>query len=182
MKKGLLILGWVLFLLTASYSYVSIGRDVEPVKEGVSNFNYNQGIDPEFKPYLNKFILEGKKRGHDYTSIIENNIKVMAYTPLVEYPTLGLAIHNRDAILIADFVEVDWVMARFIIYHEVGHMVVGSGKGHTCDSCLEIMTANTPPTFSPYVGEYWDRKLDNLFNWIELKRSEELRPEEVECL
>lgn len=179
MKKWLLVLGWLLFLGAVSYIYVG-AQEQEEVTDPLEKINFKQGIAPKFRPYLNKFIEEGKKRGYDYTEEVNRNIKTIVYTPYVEYPTFGLAMHDRKTIAMAEFVESDWVMARFIIYHEIAHMVVGAGKGHSCDSCMEIMSSTTPPTFAYYMGDYWDKRLDYLYNWIELKKNEKLRPVETD--
>ncbi len=129
----------------------------------------NLFVDTDIAPYFERFVEEGSERGHDI-DLVAMEIEGMIES-LNEEGVLGQCVHdnlNPDRVVIdADFWNKSTDLHReFLVFHELGHCVLGRGHLDTRDAegkCISIMNAGSATCRSNYTIATRATYLDELF-------------------
>lgn len=123
-------------------------------------------IDNSVLPYVDEFILEAKKRGKDVVPKIMD-MEFIGFSRNLKFPIAGYVKKGDSVLVLNESIKFDSILFRAVVFHELGHAVLGLDHCIPKDGCEEgdIMFHETPATFSIYANEeFWQKKLDRLFN------------------
>lgn len=114
-------------------------------------------ISDNIKPYVKEYIKECKSRGYDVTSRI-NRMEAIVFSDKVKLPALGLASFSGRFVYISIYAQIDKVILRHVIFHELTHAVFL--VGHCDTGCKEdnYMSAGTPDSYSMYYNKRKKKK------------------------
>lgn len=115
-------------------------------------------IEPVLRPYVDEYIAEAAERGIDVTPHI-NNMSMIVFSDLLEYPLLGIATKDGYTVAIASFCIMDKSILKAVVFHELTHSIFNVGHSGT-----GLMSPVAPVNFRQYdCTDFWESTLDEIF-------------------
>lgn len=123
-------------------------------------------ISESLEPFVEEFIEEALERGFYVRFYLMEKIDYIYLVDNMPVGKLGFVGEDERGFYVSSEIENSSLQLRLTIFHEIGHILKGSGD-HVCYSCDSIMAEYyDKELFEEMEDEVWEEKLDEYFKWL----------------